>query len=70
MVLAILSLSLSDNRVHWVHLWHQSIDEDYLEELELDARQSAALYGQRRDMLCGAESLETRLLAMPETACV
>ena len=33
------------------------IDENYLEELSVSARQCAALYTQRKYSLCGAESL-------------
>ncbi|PWI64507.1 hypothetical protein PCL_09588 [Purpureocillium lilacinum] len=33
------------------------IDENYLEELSVNARQCAALYTQKKDSLCGAESL-------------
>ena len=34
-----------------------AIDENYLEELSVSARQCAALYTQRKDLLCGAEYL-------------
>lgn len=33
------------------------IDENYLEELSVSARQCAALYTQRKYLLCGAKSL-------------
>ncbi|KAK4070046.1 hypothetical protein Purlil1_13555 [Purpureocillium lilacinum] len=38
---------VSDNWVNWVHLWYQSIDENYLEELELNTRQSALWLDER-----------------------
>ena len=50
-------VDVSDNWLHRDHSWHRVIDENYLEELSASARQCAALYTQRKYLLCGAKSL-------------